>query len=130
MFRFDLISRLGTFTIAEPVGWDSRKPSLERDELYSGIFTSFTVGLTFVNGNLLSITNETPNEKGKAYDILKQLFDEDGILAECTIEFYEYDNNLHEFTLEDSGIIDFTSWKVVSTVKGGAVELNILETSF
>ncbi len=106
-FRFDIESRLGTYTIAEPIGWASRKPELQRDDLYNGIFTSFTVGLTFVNGNLLNITNETPYEKANGFDKLKQLYDEDGILAECTIHFLEYDNNLHEFTLEDSVKIVF-----------------------
>jgi hypothetical protein len=129
-FRFDLESSIGLFTISEPVGWSTRKPMLERNTIYHGLFISYTVNLTFVNGNLLTVSEKIPVPETKAFDYLEELYNTDGVLADCTIYFYEYNNLIHDWELQTKGVIDFTTRVIVSTARGGGVEYAILDTGF
>lgn len=69
-FKFELDSSYKREFIKEPVGWDTRKPTLTRNETYSGLFRAFTVDLEFV---------------GNGYEHVKYLRNTQGILAFCRI---------------------------------------------
>lgn len=114
-YKFELESDLlGKQEIIEPVGWDESKPTLTRDETYSGIIRSFTVGLTFVKNG---------------YDYVRELKDAEGVLAKCSVYIYEYNNSTHEYELQDIGTLDFTSYKE-SDKYGKGADITITDTQF
>ena len=114
-FRFELVSdTLGSQFITTPVGWDSNKPTLTRNSKYSGMFRSFTVDLEFI---------------GTGYDYLTSLMNSDGILAECNINIYEYNNYTHDYELQDTGKLDFTKYSL-SDKSGRGVTVAITDSRF
>lgn len=116
-FRFELESVSGLLErtqIVEPVGWDTNRPTLTRDEVYHGAIRSFTVDLTFIKDG---------------YQYLKQLYDTEGVLSECLVYIYEHNNSTHEYVLQDVGKIDFTEWNETIT-SGKGVTLTITDTAF
>jgi len=121
-FRFYLNSEildqydqpLGRVLIEEPVGWDTRKPTLTRNTTYGGLFRSFTVNLEFI---------------GSGYSYVKTAYNQAGILANVFIEIWEYNNSDHEYQLQDTGILDFTTYKESDKSKKG-ISVNISDTSF
>ena len=115
-FKFELESQSGLLPkieIIEPVGWDSNKPTLTRDQTYHGVLRSFTIDLTFVRDG---------------YQYLKELYEEEGVMCDCLIYIYEYNNSKHEYELQDTGKIDFSTWNERDTEMG--VNLTITDTRF
>lgn len=113
-FKFELDSSYKREFIKEPVGWDTRKPTLTRNETYSGLFRAFTVDLEFV---------------GNGYEHVKYLRNTQGILAFCRIYIYEYNNKSHTFELQDEGVLDFTTYEV-SDKSGKGATISVSDTSF
>lgn len=117
-FRFYLeaVSGLKEKTlITEPVGWDESKPTITRDETYHGVMRTFTADLTFIQDG---------------YYYLKELYEEEGILCNCLIYVYEYNNVTHEYELQDTGKIDFSVWDENDTYSTIGVTLSVTDTEF
>jgi hypothetical protein len=114
MFRFELESDIigGRKAITTPVGWESNKPVLTRDEFYHGVIRSFTVDLSFIKDG---------------YEYLKQIYAA-GILSECLVYIYEHNNSTHEYELQDIGKVDLTTWNERDLDNG--VILTITDTAF
>ena len=116
-FKFELESASGLLplkTITPPVGWDTNKPTLTRDSTYHGVVRSFTVDLVFIKDG---------------YDYLSELYSAEGVMSQCLIYIYEYNNSTHEFVLQDTGNVDFSSFKERDT-EGKGMPLTITDTAF
>ncbi len=116
-FKFYLESQSGLLEkklITAPAGWDENKPALTRDETYHGVMRSFTASLTFIRDG---------------YDYLKTLYETEGILCNCYLYIYEHNNSTHEYELQDTGKIDFTTWDESDT-SGEGVSVSITDSEF
>lgn len=115
MFRYTLNSDLlGELVLNDaPIGWESKKLILYRTE-YEGIFLQTTAELTFIR---------------ESYEYLKQLDNEYGYSAECSILIERFNGQTRGWGTELSGIIDFSE-KTESTKDGKSISFKIISDDF
>lgn len=114
-WRFYLNSVLGNELLnVDPIGWDEIGLTLERDDVYHGIFRTYTAELEFVDNG---------------YDILKQLFDTYGVLAQCSLSVYKRNPVTRNDALVFSSKIDFSEYTELTTSKK-SISVTLLDSTF
>jgi hypothetical protein len=119
IYRFYINNEL----VHEPKNWSSEKVNLTRSKTYWGT----QVEASFDEVIFTKIVSRSiPN----GYDVLKGLFDANGINATALLKIEIYDEDLGDFTELDTFVIDFSDYKELYDVENGiAVSCQIISTS-